>query len=235
MVNVVETITKDPPDVLLTTTALRERGLRPATGEKPAKVEQWKSHSRSGVRHLWRLDQTVEIKRRVSVPVGLDKTPANILMAIWSVNRAAKRRRDAAESSYHSDLHGFAGAHKEAKARYYRLKDRGIAWLAHHGHLTAAYRHSQLVVWLGGGFSFHSTLAPRDAALPETSAELVRMEAKPAGSREMRLVDAVALLEGLASVVTNYDQAQPAWAMPRLAPRDRSYNWDDDEDWEGDQ
>jgi hypothetical protein len=115
------------------------------------------------------------------------------------------------------------------------LKDRGIAWIAHHGHLTAAYRHGQLVVWVGGGFSFHSTLAPRDAALPETNVELVRMEAKPAGSREMRLVDAVALLEGLASVVTNYDQAQPTWAMPRLAPRDRSYNWDDDEDWDGDQ
>src|SRR3954453_5883483 len=106
MVGAMETITKDPPDVLLTTTALRERSLKPATGEKPAKVEEWKFHSRSGVRHLWRLDQAVEIKRRVSVPVALDKTPENILLAIRSVNHAAKQRRNAAESSYHSDLHG---------------------------------------------------------------------------------------------------------------------------------
>ena len=85
------------------------------------------------------------------MPVEIERTPENILLAIWSVNRAAKRRLDAAEASYSGGLHGFAGHHKSEKDQYYRLKDRGTAWLAHYGHMVAAYRHGQLVVWTGAG------------------------------------------------------------------------------------
>lgn len=52
--------------VLLTTAELNGRGLRPRTGEVPAAVEEWQCRSRSGTRHLWRLDQAVEVKVRTS-------------------------------------------------------------------------------------------------------------------------------------------------------------------------
>jgi hypothetical protein len=227
----------EPSEEYLSTAALKQRGMRPRIGETPAKIETWHNNGRTGVRHLWRLDQAVEIRSRILAPVHLEKTPENIMLAIWSVNRAAKRRRDAAEASYEKDLHGFAGAHKGAKDRYYRLKDIGIAWLAHHGHLAAAYRHGQLVVWVGDGYSFHSTLIPRGAELAKAGDNVVRMEAKPAGSRELRLVDAQALLGSLASVVTNYDRIIPPWMRLKQERRDRSYvyditadGWDEDGD-----
>jgi hypothetical protein len=200
------------------------------------KIETWHNHGSKGTRYLWRLDQTIETKSRVLAAVHLEQTPDNILLAIWSVNRAAKRRRDAAESFYEKDLHGFAGAHKKAKDRYYRLKDIGIAWLAHDGHLAAAYRHGQLVVWVGGGYSFHSTLIPHGAELAEAGDNLVRMEAKPAGSKELRLVDAENLLGSLVSVVTNYARITTPWVRLKRERRDRSYDgdiavdrWDEDE------
>jgi hypothetical protein len=199
------------PETLLSITTLRERGLRPRAGEAPTRIEQWSYRSRSGVRHLWRLDQTVDIKPRVLEPVTLEQTPANILRAVWTVNRAAKRRRDAAETAYGSRLHGFAGSHKRAKDQYYTLKDRGIAWLAHHGHLTATHRHAQLVVWSCDGYRFHSSLIPHDVQLPSGETDLIRQEAKPRDAAELRLIDAVALLERLPSVVTNYTRLSVPW------------------------
>jgi hypothetical protein len=101
--------------------------------------------------------------------------------------------------------------HKIKKENYYRLKDVGIAWLASRGHLTAAYLNGHLVVWIGAGYSFHSTLMPHGAELPEAGTEAVRMDANPASAREMRIIDAVALLDKLISVVGNYDRRQPKW------------------------
>jgi hypothetical protein len=197
-------------EALFSTASLKERGLRPRTGETPAKVEIWKYRGREGSRQLWRIDQAVEIKSRALVPTALDKTPENVLLAVWSVNRASKRRRDAAESAYGNDLHGFAKAHKGSKEHYYDITDRGIAWLAHHGHLSAAYRHGQLVVWVGGGYSFHSTLSPHGAELAAAGDGWVRLEAKPRGLKELRLVDAMALLGSLPSVVANYNRVNGA-------------------------
>jgi hypothetical protein len=145
------------------------------------------------------------------ISATFDPTPENVMRAVLTVNRAAKRRRDAAASSYEKGLHGFAGMHKIEKERCYRLKDIGIAWLASRGHLTAAYLNGHLVLWVGGDYSFHSTLLPRGAELPEMETEEVRIEAKPASAREMRIVDAVALLDKLNNVVGNYDRCQPKW------------------------
>ena len=112
-------------------------------------------------------------------PIHREQTPDNVLLAIWSVSRAAKRRRDAAEATYEGELHGFVGAHQEAKGRCYRLNDTGIAWLAHNGHLAAAYRHGHLVIRVGGGY-VHSTLIPHGAELTEAGDTLGWIKASSA-------------------------------------------------------
>lgn len=205
-----------PADDLLTTKELAERGLKPRKGEAPAKVEEWNYYSRRGVRHLWRLDQAEPIKRREIAAAALPVTPENVLVAVWSVNRAAKRRRDAASACYSADAHGFAGHHRERKERYYLLKDRGVAWLAQRGQLTAVHRHGRLVVWEGGGFRFHSTLAPPDhQSLPNLGDDRVAIEAKPRSSREMRLVDAEALLSAVSADLSAFTRlASPRMARP---------------------
>lgn len=107
---------------------------------------------------------------------------------------------------YHADMHGFAGHHRETKERYYNLKDRGIAWLAERGHFTAVYRHGGLVVWTGLGFSLHSTLMPRGGALETRGEVTVFQEAKPRSAREMRLIDAEALLDQLGVRLSEFDR-----------------------------
>lgn len=158
------------------TAVLKQRGLRPKIGKTAAQIETWHNHASKGTRHLWWLDQATDIKSRVLAPIHREQTPHNILLAIWSMNRAVKRRRDAAEATYEGELCGFAGAHQEAKDRCYRLKDIGIAWLAHNAHLAAAYRLEQLVVRVGGGY-IHSTPVLHGAELTEAGDNLVRMKA----------------------------------------------------------
>jgi len=50
----------------------------------------------------------------------------DLLAAIFSVNRSAKRFRDAAQSCYDSDMRGLAGRHRQRKEQLYRIKDAGI-------------------------------------------------------------------------------------------------------------
>lgn len=203
-------------EALLTTKELRERGMKPRKGEAPAKVEEWFCYTRRALRYFWRSDQAEPIKRRDIKPAALPATPENVLLAVWSVNRAAKRRRDAASACYSADAHGLARHHRVSKERYYGLKDSGIAWLAQRGQLTAVHRHGRLVVWEGGGFRFHSTIAPADhASLPNKGDDLFKAEAKPRTSREMRLVDAEALLSALEADMSAFARLQ----APRFARR----------------
>jgi len=102
----------DHPAETFSTAELRARGLRPRPGEKPAVIETWKFRSATGQRFRWSLTQATEIKPRILIAQPLDQTSANVLRAIWTINRAAKRRRDAAEYSYDREMHGFAGHHK---------------------------------------------------------------------------------------------------------------------------
>jgi hypothetical protein len=220
-----------PPDLaVFSTFHLRERGLRPRTGETPAAVEEWKYMSRRGTRHLWRLDQAVPIKPPAREAQSIPVSPETVLLAVWSVNRAAKRRRDAAASSYEQHQHGFAGHHRCKKQEYYDLKDRGLAWLAHYNHIAATHRHGQLVSWSGCGYRFHSTLLPPDIELPETDGSAVFIDAKPRISKELRLIDAVALLESLPSLISNFRRVMPAWQQ-RVG---RAWQGTDDDDHDED-
>jgi hypothetical protein len=84
----------------------------------------------------------------------------DLLAAIFTVNRAAKRQRDLAQKYYLAGQHGLAGASKEKKEKHYCLKDSGIAAAYQTRRLACVNKHANLYLYRGEGYSFHSTLCP---------------------------------------------------------------------------
>jgi hypothetical protein len=84
------------PDTLYSTAELKERGLRPRTGEVPARDET-RRHGQKGGGYLWRLDQAVAKKmtrarkwpRESAETVAMENVPATVLRAIRSLDQAA--------------------------------------------------------------------------------------------------------------------------------------------------
>lgn len=128
----------------------------------------------------------------------------DLLAAIFTVNRAAKRQRDLAQKYYRSSMHGFAGSAKSKKLKYYSLKDRGIATAYLSGRLSCENKHANLYLYRGEGYSFHSTLCPVGLEVPELplagGEEHLFIEAKPKGVKEPRLIDALRTLDALSEV-----------------------------------
>ncbi len=140
-------------------------------------------------------------------PVTVD-----LLAAIFAVNRAAKRYRDAASAQYWASNHGFARRAKITKTHLYELKDRGISAALQTGRIAYEGTHGGFALYRGEGYCYHSTLSPADAVLPvEPLAAALRVEAKPRTAKEPRLKDAVATLEALPAPV----------GMVAMPPRER--------------
>jgi hypothetical protein len=147
----------------------------------------------------------------------------DLLAAIFTVNRAAKRQRDAAQKHYQGRRHGFAGSSKQKKQRYYGLKDDGIIAAHQAGRLQCIGQHGGLFLWQGEGYSFHSTVKPAGLELVELpmreGEEHLFVESKPKGVREPRIVDALRTLEALPS----YDHSLYAFvASPERKHEPRS-------------
>lgn len=207
-------------------------GFVPKRGELP---HQTVSLGRGRYATLYRDDQVRPLAKRTTRPtVALDNTPENVLAACWTVNRTAKRYRDAASACFQSGAYSFATANKHRKLDLYTLKDRAIAWLHDEGHLQPEGKHGGLCLYVGSGYSFHSTLAPKGVEL-DGADTVWRAEAKPRAKAEMRLKDAEALLRKLDDRSQNghYTRLEP----PRVARPVRVRDWDDDWDdgWDDDE
>jgi hypothetical protein len=186
-------------------TAWRRSGFKVISGSKPHALRSFRvgggSRLKSVTYAVYRHDQTFAIKRRnppreaVAHPV----TPQNVLAAMFSVNRSAKRYRDAAQSCYQSGAHGFAKTHRKRKVKLYDLKERGLVHAYRADLVVAVGLHGSLTVYRGEGYCFHSPLRPENVMLERRSEEAVFVESKPRQSSEMRLRDAVATLEQLVS------------------------------------
>jgi hypothetical protein len=141
----------------------------------------------------------------------------DLLSAIFAVNRAAKRQRDAAQSHYLHGQHGFARLAREKKEYYYRLKDQGIKEAHRLGLLAPVRIHGQLAFYLGQGYSFHSALKPKGIELPTVENDApITVDSKPQGSKEPRLCDAIALIEAIEASGSN---AYERLSVPRIARR----------------
>jgi len=215
-------------------------GFKPAEGQKPWRVVEFDIGSRSATAYFWRREQLVERKQRKIVAEKIAATPENIAAAVFAVNRAAKRRRDAASNAYETQSHGFARLHSAEKKKLYQMKDRGIAWLASEGHLLAEKIHGSLVVWAGLDYRFHSQLKPRGIELARDADGVFRAEAKPAKASHMRIIDAKTLLAMLENRTNRFDlmasvemrHKRPPAPRPRRDEIDDEDGYDDDGDEE---
>lgn len=114
---------EDVPANLKTKTQLGEMGLKPKNENMPvARVSAYYD-----TYNLFSVNDAVQ-KRKVSVvaPEPFPITVENIGLALYTINKAAKRRRDAAEGAYEFGHHGVAHTQKDKKERLYQLKDRVI-------------------------------------------------------------------------------------------------------------
>lgn len=180
--------------VLRSISEWKELGKKPKDGQSP---RQTKRRYGGGVIKLFDYRQVRDIRTQARVtPAEIEVSPSNVACAGWTVNRAAKRYRDAASSCYQSKFHGFARHNSETKSELYFLKDIAVAWLASNGHLLPERIHGSLCLWVGLGYSFHSTLTIAGVPRTDNAAPLL-VEAKPRGKGELRLVDAKALLRKL--------------------------------------
>jgi hypothetical protein len=131
--------------------------------------------------------------------------PIDLLAAIFTVTRSAKRYRDSAQTCYQHRKHGFARMARKQKEYLYELKDDGIVAAFRQGRVQAVGTHGCLAVYRGEGYCYHSLLHPKGTVLPElktrgttdTGNEPLTVEAKPRGTKEPRLKDACHTLEEL--------------------------------------
>ncbi len=138
----------------------------------------------------------------------------DLLLAIFTVTKAAKRYRDAAFAHYRADRHGFATHAQRTKENLYRLKDRGIAQAYQEGRLSFEGIYHRLGLYRGDGYCFHSTIIPRDRMDAEAldEQEWIHIVASPKGSREGRLKDAKHTLSSLSDQTGDFDRC-PAPGM----------------------
>jgi hypothetical protein len=137
---------------------------------------------------VYRKDQVIPKRKTTARP----PQAVDVLAALWTVNRAAKRRRDAAQACYQGRAHGFARAHKRTKAEYYRLKSQALHHLLAEGRLRIAGYHvfaggNWAEVVQGEGYTFHRPCPPQEGK----AVQLDGIEAKPRGREEPRLKDAL--------------------------------------------
>lgn len=164
-------------------------------------------------------------------PKVLGNDSATILSCIFTVNRSAKRRRDAAASCYRSRLFGLATNHKSKKESLYELKERGIAYAASQGWLKPQTKHGGLCLWQGEGYSFHSTLCPADLAESRGGEDRIFIEAQPKKAGEPRLIDAEATLEELPESNHALDRLERPYVPRGQLTEDDEWHgvWDEDD------
>ena len=138
---------------------------------------------------LYRASDLSQAKRKKIHPPAL----VDLLCAIFTVNRSAKRYRDAASTQYGNAFHSLSRAASNKKKWLYFLKDAGIREACRRGLLRPEAIHSGLAVYRGGGFCFHSAQVPlelKDKLPKEADAEVFFRESVPRSSAEAKLKDA---------------------------------------------
>ncbi len=198
------------------------KGLSVA-GATPAEFREFTLRGGRVVRYPVYREEELRPKR---ASVKTPATAVDLLQAIFTVNRTAKRYRDKAAAHYGARQHGFAGASKERKQALYALKDRGIVAAHRAGLIAAVGTHGPLTYYEGGGYRFHSLLRPEGAELAVLSDETVQVEAKPKGKREARLVDAELTLSAL-------PEERAGFRRHSFPPRAGRRGADLDDGWDG--
>lgn len=198
---------------LVSRTEAKRRGLVVPSDLEPVTYDltPWGRSARKSFPLFRPSDCVVKVKRsrQVSPPAKID-----LLLAIYTVNKAAKRRRDAAEHHYRRSRHGLAGLARRTKEELYALKDLGIVAAVQCGRINFVKFHGDWAYYQGEGYSFHSSLVPQGsgpaAAPPQSSEEVViRVAATPKGRGEARLMDARYTLQEIDSSEEDFVRQVP--------------------------
>lgn len=217
---------EDQLEEVLSITAGRKRLLTLRRAAQPV-AAKFSRRYRFYFKVYRRSDFKAAVQRLPRAPVAVD-----LLKAIFTVNRSAKRYRDAASAHYSHRKHAFARAAKETKEALYELKDDGIATAYRLGRIAYVGLAGGLAVYRGEGYCFHSTLIPEGVELTEVDAsDPIFVESKARTKDEPRLKDAVFTLEKLDPDFTGFDVLP---APTRRTSCYRKYKDDgnyDDEEW----
>ena len=153
-----------------------------------------------------------------------------VLVALFTLNRRAKRCRDLAQTHYQRGMHGLAGKMKREKNRIHDLKGQVLHHMLEAGILVGGKFHifehgNWAEVLEGGKYRFHRP-SPPGQSLTETVL-LDSIEAKPKDAKEPTLEIAY-------EVVMKYLLGKShvnVYEWPRLSRNRRKYNWhEEDED-----
>ncbi len=181
----------DDQEQLLSRTKASELGLKPRPGAQPAEIRRGRYQDYP----VFRREDLVPKQQRQSIP----PETVDLLAAVFTVNRAAKRYRDTSQSHYQGRRHGLSRVASERKRDLYSAKELGLAAAYKAGRITFCGTHGRLAVYRGEGYCFHSLLIPAD--VPEETQALTDktliIESKPKGVGEARLKDAVFTLKDL--------------------------------------
>jgi hypothetical protein len=194
-------------------------GFKPRPGTPPTTVK-WVKKFKMDI-GLWRESDFIPKRARTPQPPVVQ---TDILLAVFTVNRSAKRYRDAASTCYNAGVFDFAGVNSVNKNMLYRLKDRGILWAIANGKLQAQKHTPPLTMYLGEGYCFHTLYYPKDMPA-EITDEPLFVESKPKSKREYKLKDAIATLESLPLI----EPGPLGLERDFFAPRQRSSEseWDE--------
>ncbi|GEM_PF-4013732 len=175
-------------------TEWNRRGRKVRPGAAPAGECGGRVGDRYRVWDVYRESDTIPKQvRRIAPPKRLD----DVLLSIFTMNRSAKRWRDAARTYYEAGMHGFAQSSRWKKEEAYRLKDRGILYAIAHELLRFEGMHGGFGLWAGGGYRFHARFVPLDTVVDGSERGTFVVDAKPRTSREPRVMDAKETLRAL--------------------------------------
>ena len=173
---------------------------------------------------LYREDQVRPLRRYWNVP--LKEVP--ILLAVWAINRSAKRYRDFSSKQYSRHNHNFARFGSQTKKKLYHLKDQTLHYLVEEGVLQVKGYHRFDAGWAevlkGEEFTFHRPCRKPEVDNEEDVPQIEEIEAKTRERGEPKLKDAVFTLE-------NYLEHRPEVEVYRWTESD-ALVVDEQEEWE---
>ena len=187
---------RDQCEGIISRSEAKSRRLRVPRDARPVTILHITSGERTVAYAVYRESDCVPMPAFTVVPT----VEIDLLLATFTVNKAAKRYAYSALSNYRDGQHDLARHAKHTKAKLYALKDKGIAEAYRQGRLCFVGTHAKMGLYRGEGYCFHSTLIPLSCEFIDVPQKSVLAETMPRGAKEGRLPDAVHTLEVLPTI-----------------------------------
>ncbi|MGD0517317.1 MAG: hypothetical protein ABSA26_07250 [Thermoguttaceae bacterium] len=220
----------DQCEEIISYTEAKHRRLRIPLDAKPITTLHARICGKSVFYAVYRVSDCVPMRAFKDIPA----TEIDLLLATFTVNKAAKRYRDSAQSNYYYGQHGFARYAKHTKENLYMLKNKGIAEAYRQGRLSFIGTHGNMGLYRGEEYCFHSTLIPVSYELVDGQQDSVFVEAVPKETKEGRLKDAVHTLQALVDDMMGFHKLPPPIRV-RVREEEVGVYWPSENDYDEDE